>query len=193
MAALTNGEMVNYNNIAQDCGVSANTASAYFDILEDTLLGFRVPAYTQTQKRRLVQAPRFYYFDVGIVNHLLHRKNLTRGTAEYGHAFEHLVMQELRAWLSYNGNGEALSYWRTYLGQEVDAVIGDARIAIEIKSVEEVLPRHLKGLKAFAVDYPESRRMIVSLDPISRKMDGIECLYVFDFFKRLWDKTNALL
>lgn len=193
VAALTNGEMVNYNNIAQDCGVSANTASAYFDILEDTLLGFRVPAYTQTQKRRLVQAPRFYYFDVGIVNHLLHRKNLTRGTAEYGHAFEHLVMQELRAWLSYNGNGEALSYWRTYLGQEVDAVIGDARIAIEIKSVEEVLPRHLKGLKAFAVDYPESRRMIVSLDPISRKMDGIECLYVFDFFKRLWDKTNALL
>lgn len=193
VAALTNGEMVNYNNIAQDCGVSANTASAYFDILEDTLLGFRVPAYTQTQKRRLVQAPRFYYFDVGIVNHLLHRKNLTRGTAEYGHAFEHLVMQELRAWLSYNGNGDALSYWRTYLGQEVDAVIGDARIAIEIKSVEEVLPRHLKGLKAFAVDYPESRRMIVSLDPISRKMDGIECLYVFDFFKRLWDKTNALL
>lgn len=193
VAALTNGEMVNYNNIAQDCGVSANTASAYFDILEDTLLGFRVPAYTQTQKRRLVQAPRFYYFDVGIVNHLLHRKNLTRGTAEYGHAFEHLVMQELRAWLSYNGNGETLSYWRTYLGQEVDAVIGDARIAIEIKSVEEVLPRHLKGLKAFAVDYPESRRMIVSLDPISRKMDGIECLYVFDFFKRLWDKTNALL
>lgn len=193
VAALTNGEMVNYNNIAQDCGVSANTASAYFDILEDTLLGFRVPAYTQTQRRRLVQAPRFYYFDVGIVNHLLHRKNLTRGTAEYGHAFEHLVMQELRAWLSYNGNGEALSYWRTYLGQEVDAVIGDARIAIEIKSVEEVLPRHLKGLKAFAVDYPESRRMIVSLDPISRKMDGIECLYVFDFFKRLWDKTNALL
>ena len=186
VAALTNGEMVNNNNIAQDCGVSANTVASYFGILEDTLLGFRVPAYTQTMKRRLVRAPRFYYFDVGIANHLLHRKNLTRGTTEYGHAFEHLVIQELRAWLSYTEQEEQLSYWQAYTGQEVDAVIGDARVGIEIKSVEEVQPRHLKGLKAFATDYPESRLIIVSLDPINRKMGDVECLYVLDFFKKLW-------
>lgn len=188
VAALTDGEMINNNNIAQDCGVSANTVASYFDILEDTLLGFRVPAYTKTMKRRLVQAPRFYYFDVGIANHLLHRKDLVRGTAEYGHAFEHLVIQELRAWLSYTDQEEQLSYWRAYTGQEVDAVIGDARVGIEIKSVEEVLPRHLKGLKAFASDYPESRLMIVSLDPINRKMGNIECIYVLDFFKKLWQE-----
>ena len=186
VAALTDGEMVNNNNIAQDCGVSANTVASYFDILEDTLLGFRVPAYTKTLKRRLVQAPRFYYFDVGIVNHLLHRKELVRGTAEYGHAFEHLVIQELRAWLSYSEREEQLSYWRTYTGLEVDAVIGDARIAIEIKSVEEVMPRHLKGLKAFAEDYPDSRLLFVSLDPINRRMGNVECIYVLDFFKMLW-------
>ena len=186
VAALTDGEMVNNNNIAQDCGVSANTVVSYFDILEDTLLGFRMPAYTKTLKRRLVQAPRFYYFDVGIVNHLLHRKELVRGTAEYGHAFEHLVIQELRAWLSYSESEEKLSYWRTYTGLEVDAVIGDARIAIEIKSVEEVMYRHLKGLKAFAEDYPDSRQLVVSLDPINRRMGNIECIYVLDFFKMLW-------
>lgn len=186
VAALTDGEIINNNNIAQDCGVSANTVGNYFDILEDTLLGFRVPAYTKTIKRRLVQAPRFYYFDVGVTNHLLHRTELVRGTAEYGHAFEHLVIQELKAWLSYNESNERLSYWRTYAGQEVDAVIGDARIAIEIKSVEEVLPKHLKGLKSFASDYPESQLLIVSLDPINRKMGDIECIYVLDFFKRLW-------
>lgn len=186
VAALTDGEMVNYNNIAQDCGVSANTVSNYFDILEDTLLGFRVPAYTKTAKRRLVQAPRFYYMDVGVVNHLLHRQELVRGTAEYGHAFEHLIIQELRAWLSYRESGEQLSYWRTYVGQEVDAVIGDARVAIEIKSVTEVLPRHLKGLKAFAADYPQSRRIIVSLDPIDRRCGDIECLSVQSFLKLLW-------
>lgn len=61
VAALTDGEIINLNNIAQDCGVSANTVGNYFDILEDTLLGFRIPAYTKTMKRRLVQAPRFYY------------------------------------------------------------------------------------------------------------------------------------
>lgn len=186
VAALTDGEMVNYNNIAQDCGVSANTVSGYFDILEDTLLGFRVPAYTKVMKRRLVQSPRFYYFDVGIVNHLLHRGELVRGTVDYGHAFEHLVMQELRAWLSYNESSESLTYWRTYAGQEVDAVIGDARVAIEIKSVEEVLPRHTKGLQSFASDYPETRLIVVSLDPINRRMGNVECIYVLDFFKKLW-------
>lgn len=186
VAALTDGEMVNNNNIAQDCGVSANTVAGYFDILEDTLIGFRVPAFTRMKKRRLVQAPKFYYFDVGIVNHLLHRKELVRGTADYGHAFEHLVIQELRAWLSYTESDERLTYWRTYTGMEVDAVVGDARLAIEIKSVEEVLPRHLKGLKAFGDDYPDSRRLIVSLDPITRRMGEVECIHVLEFFKKMW-------
>ncbi len=188
VAALTDGEMVNNNNIAQDCGVSASTVSSYFDILEDTLIGFRIPAFRKVMKRRLVQAPRFYYFDIGITNHLLHRKELVRGTTDYGHAFEHLVIQELVAWQHYTHSEEELSYWRTYTGIEVDAVLGDGRVAIEIKSVEEVLPRHLKGLKTFADEYPKSRRIIVSLDVINRVTDGIECLHVTDFFKQLWEK-----
>ncbi|MBP3510711.1 MAG: ATP-binding protein [Prevotella sp.] len=186
VAAMTNGEIVRYNNIAQDCGISTNTVINYFDILEDTLIGYRIPAFSKVQKRRLVQAPRFYYFDVGIANHLLHRKELVRGTVEYGHAFEHLVIQELKAWLSYTESDELLTYWRTYTGLEVDAVIGNARIAIEIKSVEEVLPRHVKGLKAFAEDYPQSRTVIVSLDPFNRKLGSVECVYVLDFFSMLW-------
>lgn len=186
VAALTDGEIVNFQNIAQDCGVSANTVASYFDILEDTLIGFRLPAYAKTIKRRLVQAPRFYYFDVGVTNHLLHRKNLVRGTVEYGHAFEHLVVQELRAYLSYAQSSEGLTYWRTYSGLEVDAVIGEARVAIEIKSVEEVLPRHLKGLKAFKTDYPDCRSVVVSLDPIERRMGDVECIPVLRFFSMLW-------
>ena len=188
VAALTDGEMVNNNNIATDCGVSATTVSSYFDILEDTLIGYRIPAFQKVMKRRLVQAPRFYYFDVGVANHLLHRKDLVRGTPEYGHAFEHLVIQELYAWLHYTHSEEELSYWRTYTGLEVDAVIGDARAAIEIKSVEEVMPKHLKGLKAFGEEHPQSRKIIVSLDPINRRIGDTECMYVLDFFKTLWSK-----
>lgn len=187
VAAMTDGEMINLKNIAQDCGISANTVAAYFDILEDTLVGFRVPAFTKKQKRRIMQAPRFYYFDVGVANHLLHRKELVRGTEAYGHAFEHLVIQEIRAWLSYTESDEGLAYWRTYSGQEVDVIIGDARVAIEIKSSEEVQSRHLKGLKAFAEENPEARLMIVSLDPIERKIGNIECIYVFNFFHQLWN------
>ena len=186
VAALTDGEMINNNNIAQDCGVSATTVSSYFDILEDTLIGYRIPAFRKVMKRRLVGAPRFYYFDIGVANHLLHRKEIVRGTTDYGHAFEHLVIQELYAYLHYRHSGEELTYWRTYTGIEVDAVIGDARVAIEIKSVEEVMPKHLKGLKAFGEEHPQSRRIIVSLDPISRHIGEVECIYVLDFLKMLW-------
>lgn len=188
VAALTDGEIVNNANIAQDCGVRATTVNAYFDILEDTLMGYRIPAFRKVMKRRLMQAPKFYYFDIGVANHLLHRKELLRGSADYGHAFEHLVIQEIYAWLQYTHSEEELSYWHTYTGIEVDAVIGDARVAIEIKSAEEIQRRHLKGLKAFADEYPESRRILVSLDKLSRTIDGIECLYVLDFFKTLWNK-----
>lgn len=188
VAALTDGEIVNNNNIAQDCGVSATTVSAYFDILEDTLIGYRIPAFAKVMKRRLVQAPRFYYFDIGVTNHLLHRKELVRGTPEYGHAFEHLVIQEIYAWLHYTHYEETLTYWRTYTGLEVDVIIGDARVAIEIKSALEVMTRHLKGLKAFGEEHPLSRRIIVSLDKFNRHMGDIECIYVLDFFKLLWSK-----
>ncbi|MBQ3691112.1 MAG: ATP-binding protein [Bacteroidales bacterium] len=186
-AAICDGEMINCNNIAQDCGVSATTVNSYFDILEDTLIGYRIQAYTKTVQRKLVQAPRFYYFDVGVANHLMHRQGLKRGTPEYGHAFEHLVIQEIIAYLGYTHSDEKLTFWRTYTGLEVDVVLGDAKVAIEIKSAEEVMTKHLKGLKAFGEEYPESRRIIVSLDIFNRRMGEIECLYAKDFFKMLWN------
>ena len=187
IAAMTDGEMVNYNNIASDCGVSANTVKEYFSILVDTLVGYYIPSFSRTQKRRVVQAPKFYLFDVGLVNHLLHRSHLERGTKEYGHAFEHLIIQELIAYIGYTRNENPLSYWRTYTGIEVDAIIGNAKIAIEIKSTEDVQNKHLKGLRAFWEEYPDCRRLIVSLDRLTRKTDdNIEIIYVKDFLKSLW-------
>lgn len=187
IAAMTSGEMVNYNNIASDCMVSANTIKEYFSILEDTLIGYMIPAYTKKLTRRLVQAPRFYLFDVGLTNHLLKRKNLQEGTIDYGHAFEHLIIQELIAYISYSHNDNKLSYWRTYTGVEVDAIIGDAKIAIEIKSTQEVQNKHLKNIRSFANDYPSARKIVVSQDIFSRSTDDdIELVYVYDFLKALW-------
>lgn len=186
VAAISDSEIVNNKNIAQKCGVSTTTVANYFDILEDTLIGYKLPAYTKTVQRRLIQAPKFYFFDVGIANHLLHRNELTRGTMEYGHAFEHLVVQELMAYMHYTHQEERLTYWRTYAGAEVDIVIGDARVAIEIKATEDVQPRHLKGLRSFGEEHPECRRIVVSLDIINRKIGEVENLYVEDFFKLLW-------
>ena len=186
VAAISDGEMLNYTNIASDCGVSAKTVQSYFQILYDTLIGYEVPAYRKEVKRKIVQAPRFYYFDVGLANYLMGRHSLKRGTDDYGHAFEHLVMQEIIAYKGYNDKKEVISYWRTYDKKEVDAVIGDARVAIEIKSAEEVKTRHKKGLKAFHEEHPDCRLILVSLEPVTRKVEDIELIYVLDFLKMLW-------
>ena len=186
IAAISDGEMLNYSNIAAECGVSAKTVKSYFQILYDTLIGYEIPAFRKEIKRRIVQAPRFYYFDVGLANYLLGRHSLKRGTNSYGHAFEHLLVQEIIAYKGYNDKQEIISYWHTYDQKEVDIVIGDAKVAIEIKSAEHVENKHKKGLKAFKEEHPDCRLMLVSLDPITRKVEDVELVYVLDFLRMLW-------
>ena len=185
-AALTSGEIVNYSNIASDCGVKSNTVKGYFEILEDTLIGYMVPAYTKVMKRKVVQAPKFYYFDVGVYNYLLHRTALSPDTPEYGHCFEHLIMQEVRAYLGYNHIEKKMSYWHTYDGKEVDLVLGDAEVGVEIKSSTEIQARHLSNFKPFKEEFPECRCNVVSRDQLTRKSGEIEVLYYKDFLKSLW-------
>ena len=186
VAAVMNTEILNYDNIASDCGVSVNTVKAYFKILYDTLLGFEVKPYRKVVKRRLLQTSKFYYFDVGIPNYLLNRFHLMSETPEYGHAFENLVIQEIRAYLDYTDSEEELTYWHTYNKDEVDAVIGDARIAIEIKSTDHVESKHKKGLQKFVEEHPQARQIIVSRDFLTRRSGDIDLYYVTDFFKALW-------
>ena len=186
IAAQSSGEMIVYNNIAQDCGVSANTVKEYFNILEQTMIGYLISGFTATSKRRAIAAPKFYYFDVGIVNYLLKRGNMAQGTEAYGHAFEHLIIQELIAYLGYSFSNEKLTYWRTSGGYEVDSIIGNGRIAIEIKSCGEVKSRHTKGLKAFQEEYPQVRLIVVSLDKYKRSINDVEVFPVAEFLSELW-------
>ena len=187
VAAFSDGEMLNYTNIASDCGVSAKTVKSYFQILYDTLIGYEIPAFRKEIKRKVVQVPKFYYFDVGLANYLMGRHSLKRGTDDYGHAFEHYVMQEIIAYKGYNDKRDTISYWHTYDQKEVDAVIGDAKVAVEIKSAEHVVTKHKKGLNAFGEEHPDCRLILVSLDPITRKSGDTELIYVLDFLKMLWN------
>ena len=186
-AAFSNGEILVYKNIAQDCGIDYRTVKDYFEILVDTLVGYIIPSFTRTQKRRSIQAPKFYYFDVGVANYLRNRRNIQVGSADFGQAFEHFIIQELVAYLGYNEKEEQLSYWRTSSGYEVDAIIGNGRIAIEIKSVEEIQSRHLKGLKAFKEEFPECRLIAVSLDTRSRISNNVEVYPATEFLRKLWN------
>jgi len=187
VAAFSNGEMVVFKNIAQDCGIDYRTVKDYFEILVDTLVGYLIPGFTHTKKRISLQAPKFYYFDVGIANYLRNRRNIQPGSVDFGHAFEHFIIQEMIAYLGYNEKTEQLSYWRTNTGYEVDAIIGNGAVAIEIKSVEEIQSRHLKGLKAFQEEYPECRLIAVSFDSRPRISNGVEIYPVMDFLKKLWN------
>ncbi|MDD3739252.1 MAG: DUF4143 domain-containing protein [Lentimicrobiaceae bacterium] len=187
VAALSNGEILNYNNIASECGVSAPTVKEYFFILEETLVGYIIPAFTRNVKRRVVQSPKFYYFDVGIANFLLKRSSISPGSPEFGHAFEHFIIQELIAYIGYFRPLQNLSYWRTSSGYEIDAIIGNAEIAIEIKSSDEVQSHHTRSLKAFSEEFPNCRLIIVSLDKYARQLNNVEVYPALQFLSMLWN------
>lgn len=192
IAAFSNSEMVVYKNIAQDCGIDHRTVKEYFEILQDTLIGYLIPGFSQTKKRRAILSPKFYYFDVGVANYLSNRKNIIQGTDAFGHAFEHLIIQELIAYLSYRNSEHELSYWRTSSGYEVDAIVGNGRVAIEIKSTNEVSTRHLKGLKAFQEDIPDARAIVVSMDKNRRVLNGVEIFPATEFLQALWNDEIVL-
>ena len=173
-ASFSDAEIVNQVNIASECGVSSRTVANYFDILLDTLLAHWVPAYTKRPKRRVIQAPKFYFADVGIVNHLARRGPLVPGSEQFGKAFESWVHHELRLWLRYREERSALTYWRLASGIEVDFVVDDLSLAMEAKSSKSIIDAHLKGLRQLAIDQKVRRRAIVCLEPKRRVThDGI--------------------
>lgn len=185
-AAFSNGQIVNFTSISREIGVAVNTVRGHFDVLVDTLVATWVPAWTKRAKRRVIQAPRFFFFDVGVVNELAHRGRMKPGSAEFGAAFEHFVFMELRAHASYR-RGWPLSYWRTASGLEVDFILGDGRIAIEVKSSDVITSDHLKGLRAWKEEHPSSRCIVVSRVPRARLTeDKIEILPWNRFLSLLW-------
>lgn len=188
-AALSDTELVNYTNIARECGVSANAVREYFQIMVDTLMGRFLPAYTRRPKRRVIQSPKFYFADVGVVNHLAKRGRVAPGGELFGKALENLVHHELAAYREYRNPGWDLSYWRLASGIEVDFVVGDIELAIEVKASERISDHHLTGLRAIKADHRNvGRRILVCREPRRRvTSDGIEILPVRGFLDKLWE------
>lgn len=185
-AAFSNGEMVNYANIASDCGVSPPTVKEYFQILEDTLIGRFVPSYQKKPKRRVITAPKFYFFDMGIVNYLLKRGEIQFGSEVFGNAFEHFIYNEIFAHSRYSGKEYPIHYWRTASQIEVDFILGENEIAIEVKSTTNVSSRHIKGLKSFAEEYKTKQLILVCNEPLPRLIDDVLVLPWNVFLERLW-------
>jgi len=185
-AAFSDAEIVNYQNIARDCGVSSPTVKEYFQIVEDTLLGRFLPSFQKRPKRRVIQAPKFYYFDVGVTNILLKRGEIANRSEAFGKAFEHFIFQELAAHRHYSGLDYPIHYWRTASQLEVDFILGDHEVAVEVKATELADSRHWRGLKAFQEEYRVKKAIVVSLDSKPRRIGNIHILPWQTFLEQLW-------
>jgi len=187
-AALSDGEIVNFSTISRDCGVSSKTVKSYFEILEDTLLASFLPAYRKRLKRRTIQAPKFYFSDVGVVNFLSKRGYLESGSELFGKAFENWVYHELKTYNAYSESYADISYWRLASGIEVDFIIDDFSIAIEAKSTQKIKSDHLKGLRRLKENIdPNTMRLLICLEPFRRITDdGILILPYHEFINDLW-------
>lgn len=186
VAALSSGELLNYTNVGRETGVSAKVVRNYFQILEDTLLGFRVPPWRKAKKRRLIETEKFYLFDVGVSNYLARRKPQA-GTPEFGHSFEHYILMELKAYQAYRNPELDIRYWRTSTGLEVDFILGDMDLAIEVKGTRRIHEGHGKGLKALLEEYAVKRAIIVCLDKQPKRLgNALDVMPWRMFLDALW-------
>jgi predicted AAA+ superfamily ATPase len=185
--ALSNGKEINYQGLASDAGVPPRTIENYIAVLKDTLMGFELSPFLATKTRKAITRSKFYFFDIGVVNHITKRTPISAGNPAFGDAFEHFIVMEARAFVGLAGRDTPLHFWRTKNGFEVDLVIGD-RLAIEIKATRQVLPKHLKGLRALQEEGLVKDYIIVSMDPVTRDMGaGIKAVFWQDFLRMLWD------
>ena len=182
-----NGQEINYENFASDCQVSVSTIKNYFQILEDTLIGFRVPGYTKTTKRRATSRAKHYLFDLGVAHSLAKIQIESLDSINFGPAFEHFIALELRAYLRYTEKETQLRYWRSSNRFEVDFVLGDT-VAIEVKSTKSANENHSLGLRVLKEENIFSRFIMVTRDLHKRvTAEGIEIYPYEEFLSELWD------
>ena len=186
VAALTSGELLSYTNVARETGVSAKVIRSYFQILEDTLLGFRLQPWRRVNNRRLITTEKFYLFDIGLSNYLSRRKPKL-GTFEFGKSFEHFILLELQAYKAYRCPELQCCYWRTSTGQEVDFILGDMDIAIEVKNSKRIHDSDTKALRVLQEEQKVRRCIMISFESEPKRLGHhIECLPWKMFLDMLW-------
>ncbi|MFP4357765.1 MAG: ATP-binding protein [Puniceicoccaceae bacterium] len=187
-AAIGDTEVVNFSNIARESGVASSTIKGYYEVLEDTLVGAFLPAFTRRPKRRVQHAPKFFFRDVGVVNHLLRRQRVLPGSEIFGKGFENWIFHELSCYARTLRDPFEIAYWRLSSGIEVDFVLGDGEVAIEVKGKDRVRSHDTRHLLQFRKDYPAVRELLlVCCENEERVTDeGVSILPWRTFIDRLW-------
>lgn len=181
--SFSHASVLNLSNVARECQVNRKTVEGFLEVLEDLLLGFRIPVFSRRAKRELAAHPKFYYFDAGVF-----RANRPAGPLDapeeiHGLALEGLVAQHLRAWCDYSSGDHQLHYWQTRSQVEVDFVVyGESGIyAVEVKNASRVTPSDLRALQTFADDYPQSQRYLLYRGKERFRLKDVLCLPADEF------------
>lgn len=177
ICAQMSGEEINYSAIARDVGVQDKTIKSYYQILEDTLLGFYLEPYHHSLRKRQKKSPKFYLFDTGVTRALQNSLKipLLKGGFDYGKAFEQFIICEFFRLSSYQEDDAVFSYLATD-SAEIGLIIERPNhpiALIEIKSSSQTSHVDAKHLRGFRVDFPKAICIVLSQDPFEREEDGV--------------------
>lgn len=163
VASFSQGQILNMSSVARETATSQKNVSNYFDILDDLLIGYRLPIFCERAKRQTIQHPKFYFFDVGVYQ-TVRPKGFSDTQSEIdGAALETLFLQSFRAINDYYDLDYKIFYWRTTGGVEVDFIAYGPKgfFAFEIKRSRVVTRSDAKGLLSFKRDFPEATLYLV--------------------------------
>ena len=180
------GELLNYTSISRECAIDAKTVKVYFDILQDSLVGYRIfPFHRNSGRQSITAAPKFFLFDVGVASHICGRSLTNECGPEFGRAFEHFILLELIAARGYREQDYSIEFWRTKSGLEVDFILGGGEVAVEVKT--RVRHGDLRAIRAFADEFSPSAAFVVTAEQDHRRIDDIDILPYTDFLRLLHD------
>ena len=187
IASFSQAGVVNASGIARETGLDRKTVDGYFQIVEDLMIGSRLPAFTKRAKRRLVAGDKFFFFDAGVYRAIRPVGPLDSPEEIGGAALETLLLQEFTALNDYFGLDYTAYYWRTSNGAEVDFIFYGEKgiIAVEVKRSANIDGARMGGLKLFRKDYPQAKCYLACGTPRREYHGGIEIWPFRDFIVNL--------
>ena len=190
VAARQNGQVTNVSNISRDAQVSRQTVQGYFDILNDTLIGFWLTPWKLKRATKQVAHPKFYFFDSGVARALSGRLPYPPTDEELGPLLETFMLSEVKAFLAYSGKNYPVHFWRTHDGVEVDLFCEtqNGYVAIELKASQRWDNQYNKGLNRIGAELGEGKvsRYGVYLGEREASFGGIRVLPLLGFLKAIW-------
>jgi predicted AAA+ superfamily ATPase len=177
VCASRSGDWMDFSKFGSQAMIQRVSAQRYFEILVDTLVVYSVEPFAKSAKRRIIQHPRFFYFDVGALNGAL--GNFSVSADRLGSLFEHLVLQSIKSTAAGYDQEVRISGYRTEAGAEVDFIVetGGRVFAVEVKASANVGKSDLRGLQSFAEFYGKKHQpMVVYTGTRSQVWDGVEIM-----------------